>query len=217
MPLHLEPLDLSGDLEHATSVLIVSCPVCPPVSLAIQRGSPLMEVFKNGLKTGGLRGLHQGHQTATRATWHSNGRLLDVCAATDDVPLDPRTARASSETSLGLRDGACSGMRLCNPYGATSSRRNAVPGHTGNAPHRDHERNGRVPIADDPDARRQGSGGCRRGSRPPSIKRFELTPDSSLQTIRCTALAAGTLPQRWRSALLGAGARPVRWAAWRRP
>lgn len=52
MPLHLEPLDVSGDLEHATSVLIVSCPVCPPVSLAIQRGSPFMEVFKNGLKTG---------------------------------------------------------------------------------------------------------------------------------------------------------------------
>jgi hypothetical protein len=52
MPLHLEPLDISGDLEHFTSVLIVSCPVCPPVSLAIQKGSPFMEVFKNGLKTG---------------------------------------------------------------------------------------------------------------------------------------------------------------------
>ena len=52
MPLHLEPLDVSRDLEHATSVLIVSCPVCPPVSLAIQRGSPFLEVFKNGLKTG---------------------------------------------------------------------------------------------------------------------------------------------------------------------
>jgi len=52
MPLHLEPLDVFGDLEHATSVLIVSCPVCPPVSLAIQRGSPFIEVFKSGLKTG---------------------------------------------------------------------------------------------------------------------------------------------------------------------
>jgi hypothetical protein len=52
MPLHLEPLDVSRDLEHATSVLIVSCPVCPPVSLAIQRGSPFLEVLKNGLKTG---------------------------------------------------------------------------------------------------------------------------------------------------------------------
>lgn len=51
MPLHLEPLDITADLEHATSVLIVSCPVCPPVSLAIQRGTAFMEVFKNGLKT----------------------------------------------------------------------------------------------------------------------------------------------------------------------
>jgi hypothetical protein len=51
MPLHLEPRDVLGDLEHSPSVLIVSCPVCPPVSLAIQRSSPFMEVFKNGLKT----------------------------------------------------------------------------------------------------------------------------------------------------------------------
>ena len=52
MPLHLEPLDVSGDLENVTSVLIVSCPVCPPVSLAIQKDSPFLEVFKSGLKTG---------------------------------------------------------------------------------------------------------------------------------------------------------------------
>lgn len=52
MPLHLLPLDVSADLENAGSVLIVSCPVCPPVSLAIQRGSPFIELFKSGLKTG---------------------------------------------------------------------------------------------------------------------------------------------------------------------
>jgi hypothetical protein len=57
MPLHLEPLDVSGELERATSVLIVSCPVCPPVSLAIQRSSPFMEVFKSGLKTGAFEDL----------------------------------------------------------------------------------------------------------------------------------------------------------------
>ena len=51
MPLHLEPLDVSGDLDDITSVLIVSCPVCPPVSLAIQRNSPFIELFKSGLKT----------------------------------------------------------------------------------------------------------------------------------------------------------------------
>jgi hypothetical protein len=51
VPLHLEPLDVAGDLEDVASVLIVSCPVCPPVSLAIQRGSPFLELFKSGLKT----------------------------------------------------------------------------------------------------------------------------------------------------------------------
>ena len=46
---------------------------------------------------------------------------------------------------------------------------------------------------------------CHTASRscsPP--KRLQLTPNSSLQSIRGTALAAGAVPQRWRSALLGA-------------
>lgn len=51
MPLHLEPLDLSDDLENYKSVLIVSCPVCPPVSLATDKGAPFMEFFKHGIKT----------------------------------------------------------------------------------------------------------------------------------------------------------------------
>lgn len=54
MPLHLEPLDVTRDLADVSSVLIVACPVCPAVSLAIQKGSPLIEVFKRGLKTGAL-------------------------------------------------------------------------------------------------------------------------------------------------------------------
>ncbi|MEJ2034248.1 MAG: hypothetical protein P8Y63_14690 [Deltaproteobacteria bacterium] len=51
MPLHLAPLDVIDDLENMASVLIVSCPVCPPVSLAIQKGSPFLEVLKRGFKT----------------------------------------------------------------------------------------------------------------------------------------------------------------------
>jgi hypothetical protein len=44
----------------------------------------------------------------------------------------------------------------------------------------------------------------------PLNKRLQLTPNSSFQSIRGTVLAAGALPQRWRSALLGAAERPVR-------
>ena len=51
MPLQLEPQDVTEDLEEVASVLIVSCPVCPPISLAIERDSPVLEVFKSGLKT----------------------------------------------------------------------------------------------------------------------------------------------------------------------
>jgi hypothetical protein len=51
MPLHLEPIDVAGDIEDASSVFIISCPVCPPVSLAVQRNSPFMQIFKSGLKT----------------------------------------------------------------------------------------------------------------------------------------------------------------------
>ena len=52
MPVHLEPLDVSSDLENFRSVLIVSCPVCPPMCVAMQQNSPFIDFFKRGLKTG---------------------------------------------------------------------------------------------------------------------------------------------------------------------
>ena len=51
MPLHLEPLDLYDELQRFSSVLIVSCPVCPPVSLATDKEMPFIEFFKHGVKT----------------------------------------------------------------------------------------------------------------------------------------------------------------------
>jgi len=48
---------------------------------------------------------------------------------------------------------------------------------------------------------KQRAGGMR--SRLPN-KRLQLTPNSSFQSMRGTVLAAGAVPQRWRSALLGA-------------
>lgn len=51
MPLHLEPVDVSSDLNGFNSVLIVFCPVCPPISLALHKSSPFLEPLKRGLKT----------------------------------------------------------------------------------------------------------------------------------------------------------------------
>ena len=47
----------------------------------------------------------------------------------------------------------------------------------------------------------------------PSNKRLQLTPNSSFQSIRGTVLAAGTVPRRRRSALLGAAEPHVRYAS----
>ncbi len=51
MPLTLVSRDASGELEGIQSALVLSCPVCPQVSLAMERRSPLIELFKTGLKT----------------------------------------------------------------------------------------------------------------------------------------------------------------------
>ncbi len=78
MPLHLEPVDVSAALEDARSALIVSCPICPPVSLALQDGSPLLRPFRDGIKTSAfedhIRGLRsqlgeQGVRTETYAMY----------------------------------------------------------------------------------------------------------------------------------------------------
>jgi len=78
MPLHLEPLDVSADLEDARSVLVVPCPICPPISLAIRKESPLIELLKGGLKTGAFEDYidelrepleRQGVRTGTFSTY----------------------------------------------------------------------------------------------------------------------------------------------------
>ena len=51
MPIYLEPKDVSTELENYRSVLFVCCPMCPPMSLAMQTKKPFVEVVKHGLKT----------------------------------------------------------------------------------------------------------------------------------------------------------------------
>ena len=52
MPIRLEPRVVTADLVRFKSVLIVSCPICPAVSLALLKKTPLIQFFKHGLKTG---------------------------------------------------------------------------------------------------------------------------------------------------------------------
>ncbi len=52
MPVKLTPRDVSAELEGFDSVLIASCPVCPPMCLAMQKQEPFIEFFRHGIKTG---------------------------------------------------------------------------------------------------------------------------------------------------------------------
>ena len=51
MPVNLIPRDVTSDLEGFNSVLIASCPVCPPMCLAMQEKQPFIEFFRHGTKT----------------------------------------------------------------------------------------------------------------------------------------------------------------------
>ena len=51
MPVNVRPRDVSADLAGFNSVLIASCPVCPPMCLAMQKKEPFIEFFKHGIKT----------------------------------------------------------------------------------------------------------------------------------------------------------------------
>ena len=51
MAIYLEPKEVIADLKKFNSVLIVSCPICPQMSLAMQKKKPFIEFFKHGLKT----------------------------------------------------------------------------------------------------------------------------------------------------------------------
>jgi hypothetical protein len=84
MPLHLESRDVSAELENHKSVLIVSCPVCPPVSLATDNDSTFIEFFKHGVKTSA----YEDHLHEIRESLEQRGVKTGVftsyvpCAAT---------------------------------------------------------------------------------------------------------------------------------------
>ncbi len=63
MPILLQPTDIVPQLEKFGSVLIVSCPVCPAVSMAIAQNKPLFDFFKHGFKTEALESHIKSIQT----------------------------------------------------------------------------------------------------------------------------------------------------------
>jgi hypothetical protein len=76
------PVDVSEHLQNVSSVLIVSCPVCPPVSLAIQKSAPFIEVFKHGLKTGAF----EDHIKEIRESLEKQGVRTGVFCTYAPVP-----------------------------------------------------------------------------------------------------------------------------------
>jgi len=141
MPLHLEPRDVSADLEHFNSVLIVSCPICPPMSLATQHDSPFIEFFKRGFKTGAFedyiesirrpleqRGIRTGAYaiyvpTPTMCTWTKGQRNRLLKRARDyDAVLVLGCNSAAYTVQETLRHTACRvipGMRMVGTTNAT--------------------------------------------------------------------------------------------------
>ncbi len=83
MPILLEPTDVNSQLGQFGSVLIVSCPVCPAVSMAIAQNKPLFEFFKHGIKTEAL----EDHIESIRADLASRGIQTDSVTIRMPHPL----------------------------------------------------------------------------------------------------------------------------------
>ncbi len=140
MPLHLEPMDLSGKLQNYRSVLLVSCPVCPPASLASDNDAVLIEFFKHGIKTpayeeflGELReslarqGIRTGVFTSyfpcpTTCMWTSGQRKrLQKRARQFDAALVMGCTSAHYTVKEALRDTDCEAILAMHLVGITNA------------------------------------------------------------------------------------------------
>ena len=83
MPILLEPRDVISDLEGADSVLIVSCSMCPPMNLAMQTGTPVIQPLSHGLKTPA----YEEYVESTRALLEQRGMRTDVFTSLLPTPL----------------------------------------------------------------------------------------------------------------------------------
>ena len=51
MPLHFENLDVVSEVSGLSSALIVSCNMCPAVTVAVREGKPFIRLFRSILKS----------------------------------------------------------------------------------------------------------------------------------------------------------------------
>ncbi len=83
MPIYLEPRDTLADLEGCNSVLIVSCPICPPICLSMQRRQPFLQPFRHGLKSKAF----EDHIADLRKTLEQRGVRTGVFTMRVPVPM----------------------------------------------------------------------------------------------------------------------------------
>ena len=83
MPILLQTTDLTPQLGKFASVLIVSYPVCPSVSMAIATIEPLSDFFKHGVKTKAL----EDHMRSTRVDLEHRGIRTDAFTIRAPHPL----------------------------------------------------------------------------------------------------------------------------------
>lgn len=83
MPVKLTPRDVSSDLAGFNSVLIASCPVCPPMCLAMQKEAPFIEFFKHGTKTAAF----EDHVQSIRDSLEERGVRTGVFSIHAPTPM----------------------------------------------------------------------------------------------------------------------------------
>ena len=83
MPVNLTPRDVSADLGEFDSVLIASCPVCPPMCLSMQKKEPFIEFFKHGIKTSAFEDYIQ----STRDSLEERGVRTGVFSIHTPTPM----------------------------------------------------------------------------------------------------------------------------------
>ncbi len=55
MPIHLNDLDVVSEVAGLSSALIVSCNMCPAVTVAVREGKPFIQLFRSFLKSASFK------------------------------------------------------------------------------------------------------------------------------------------------------------------